>query len=85
MDCIANFDSGNHAFELCRIFERKGYVFEVVATPCHIAASGCGYSMRLPLEYAELLITEAQNNGIVVREIYKIISGGLRNRYVRIY
>jgi len=85
VNCIANFDSGNHAYQLCRILERKGYVFEIVATPCHIATSGCGYSMRLPIEYTELVISEGKNNGIPVREIYKIISEGFKNRYVRIF
>lgn len=85
MECIANFDSGNHAFGLCRILERKGYVFQVVSTPCQIAANGCGYSIRLPLQYAELLVQEGNVNGMPVREIYKIISGYTKNRYEKIY
>jgi len=83
--CIANFDSGNHAYELCRILERKGYVFEVVSTPCHIARDGCGYSMRLPLSHAHLLIEEGLAHGIPVREIYRIVSGYTRRRYEKIY
>ncbi len=37
MDGLAIMDSGNYALKLCAMLARKGYVFEVVSTPCQIA------------------------------------------------
>ena len=85
MDGIAIMDSGNYALRLCGILERKGYVFEVTSTPCHIARNGCSYCLRFPLEYKELVLQEALLNKIVIREIYKVEPQFNRNRYVRVY
>jgi len=85
MDGIAVFDSGNHARLLCSILERKGYVFEVIATPCQIAKTGCGYSLRFPLRYMDVVLQEARLHGIVVREIYRIERQVPRNKYVKVY
>jgi hypothetical protein len=85
MDGIAIFDSGNYALRLCSILEKKGYVFEVIATPCHIAKSGCGYSLRFPLRYMGVVLQEARMNGLIVREIYRIENQVTKNKYVKIY
>lgn len=85
MDCIAVVDSGNYAFRLCKVLERKGYVFEVVATPCQIAKNGCGHCLKLPVEFKDLLLAEGEANRIPVREIYTIEKLATRNKYTRIY
>lgn len=85
MDCIAIVDSGNYAFSLCRALEKKGYVFEVISTPCQIARNGCGYCIKLPVEFKDVLLNEGNANHIPVREIYTIEKFMTRNRYKKIY
>ena len=85
MYSLAILDSGNHAFSLCRVLERKGYVFEVVAIPCQIARGGCGYCIKLPRELEEFIINEGIANNTKVREMYRIIPMGTRNRYEKVY
>ncbi len=82
---IAIMDSGNYALQLCSILERKGYVFEVISTPCQIAKGGCGYCLRFPLEFKDLVLQQAQTNGIIVREMYRVVPQVMKNRYVKIY
>lgn len=82
---IATLDSGNYALKLCSALEKKGYVFEVVPTPCHIAKSGCGYCIKFPLEYMDVVLQEAQLNNVVIREVYKVEPQPLKNNYVKIY
>lgn len=83
--CLGVLDSGNYTFSLCRILERKGYVFEVVSTPCQIAKYGCGFSLKFPCEYKDVIIEEGKANNTVIREIYKVIPGITKNAYERIY
>jgi len=85
MECLALFDSGNYVFNFCRIMENKGYVFEVVSTPCQIAKNGCGYSLKFPIEYKDLIIRSAIECKMPVREIYKIIPMFTKNKYEKIY
>jgi hypothetical protein len=85
MHAIAILDSGNYALKLCSILEKKGYIFEVVPTPCHIAKNGCGYCLKFPLEYKELVLQEALLNKLVIREIYKIEPQLMKNSYIKIY
>jgi hypothetical protein len=85
MHAIAILDSGNYALKLCSILEKKGYIFEVVPTPCHIAKNGCGYCLKFPLEYKELVLQEALLNKLVIREIYKIELQLMKNSYIKIY
>ena len=85
MDGIAILDSGNYALRLCCILERKGYVYEVTSTPCQIARNGCGYCLRFPLEYRDMVFQEALQNNIVIREIYKVVPGQTKHRYERIF
>lgn len=85
MDGIAILDSGNYALKLCSILERKGYVFEVISTPCQIAKGGCSYCLKFPLEYKDAVLQEALINKITVREIYRIERYPMKNKYVKIY
>lgn len=85
MECIVNFNSGNYALELFRILEKQGYAFELISTPCHIASSGCGYSIKIPAEYKEMVIREGLANGIKVNAVYEIIPGYTRNKYKLVY
>lgn len=85
MDCIAIVDSGNYAYSLCSILEKKGYIFEVVATPCQIAKTGCGYSVKFPLECKDVIIRTGMDNNIPIREIYRVVSQMTKNRYERIF
>lgn len=82
---LAVFDSGNYAFNLCRNLERKGYIFEVVATPCQIASEGCGYSLKFPIEAKELVIRESTSDKIPVRAMYKMVPTLMKNKYERVY
>ena len=85
MDCIATMLSGNYVFHLCRILEKQGYVFEVASTPCQIAKEGCGYCLKFPAEYTDLVVGTGKQNGLPIREIYKIVPMFNKNRYERIY
>ncbi len=81
---LAVVESGNYALSLCRLLEKKGFYFEVVATPCRIAKGGCGYSIKFPLEYKDVLIGEATLNNIRIEAVYKVITGFNKNYYERI-
>lgn len=82
---LAILDSGNYAYSLCRVLEKKGYDFEIVPTPCCIAKSGCGLCIKFPLKHKEVLINEGFMNRIIVREIYKIVSNKNKKKYVKVY
>ena len=84
MNCLAMLDSGNYVFRLCRNLERKGYTFEVVSIPCKIARQGCGYCLKFPEEYLETVVGEGRQNGIPVREVFRIVYKGTRNDYVKV-
>ena len=85
MYCLAMLDSGNYVFSLCRILEKKGYVFEVISTPCHIAKGGCGYCLKFPEEYKELIVNEGALNRFFIREIYRIVPLYSKNKYDKIF
>lgn len=85
MDGIAILDSGNYALKLCSILEKKGYVFEVTSTPCHIAKNGCSYCLRFPLEFRDMILQDALLNNIAIREIYRVEPQFNRNKYVRVF
>jgi hypothetical protein len=85
MYCLAILDSGNYVFHLCRALEKKGYVFEIISTPCQIAKSGCGYCLKFPEEFKDIVLSEALTCGIHVREIYKVIQEFTKNKYEKIY
>jgi hypothetical protein len=85
MYCLAILDSGNYVFHLCRALERRGYVFEIISTPCQIAKDGCGYCLKFPAEFKDIVLSEALACGIRIREIYKILPGNMKNSYEKIY
>ncbi|KNY29764.1 DUF3343 domain-containing protein [Pseudobacteroides cellulosolvens] len=84
MDCLGIMESGNYVYKLCSILEKKGYVFEVVSVPCHIAKSGCGYCLKFPEEYMDLVVNEAYVNKMPILEIYQVKPGFKKNKYTLI-
>lgn len=85
MYCIAIYDSGNMAMRLLSILERKGYVFEMVSTPCQLAKTGCSYSIKFPEEYKSIILEESSINAVPVREIYLVRPMFSKNKYQKIY
>lgn len=85
MDCLAVYDSGNYTIRMCRHFERKGYVFEVVSLPCRISSRGCGYCLKFPEEYSDMVISESRALKYPVRELYRVICGQFKNKYEKIH
>jgi hypothetical protein len=85
MDCIAIMDSGNFALKLYNILARKGYVFEVVSTPCQIARNGCSYCLMFPMEFKDMVLQEAALNKVAVREMYSVEKQFTKNKYSRVY
>lgn len=83
-NCVAIFDSGNFAFTVCRILEKKGYCFEVISTPCQIARGGCGYCLKFPEDYRSMVIDESIKAGYPVREMFMIVPMFSRNKYERL-
>jgi hypothetical protein len=80
---IAVMESGNFALSLCRVLEKKGLYFEIVATPCRIATGGCGYSIKFPLENTDMLVDEAASQRIRIEALYKVVPGLTKNYYER--
>ena len=85
MDCVAILDSSNYVFKLCSVLERKGYVFEIISTPCQIAKGGCGYCIKFPEQHRNMIINEGMMNSTLVREIYRIVPLFTRNKYEQMY
>lgn len=85
MYCLALLDSGNYAFNLCSILEKKGAALEVVSTPCQISKGGCGYCLKFPVELKDMVIKEGKKNNLPVRAVYKAIPRVSGIRYERIY
>jgi hypothetical protein len=82
---IAVLDSGNYALNLLNILEKKNFFFEFVSIPCGIAASGCGYCIKFPLKYMDIIIKTGKESGLLIREIYEIIPQFLKNKYKKVY
>lgn len=82
---IAILDSGNYAINLLTIFVKKGLIFELVAIPCSIAVSGCGYCIKFPMEYMQSLINAGKENGLVVRQVFEIVPSFMKNKYIKKY
>lgn len=85
MYCLAMLQSGNYVYSLCRYFERKNLVFEVVNTPCHLAKWGCSYALKFPERYTDEIIKGGHDNGTPVMEIYKVNPGIVKNFYQKIF
>ena len=85
MKCIAVLDSGNYVYKLDSRLQKKGYRFEVISTPCHVAKGGCGLCLKFPEEYLEVVLAEANECNTPVKEVYRVIPGFSKNKYKRIY
>lgn len=84
VDCIALYDSGNYAYRVCRIFEQKGIVFQVISTPCRVSKTGCGYCLLFPEQYLSQVISVSAECGCPVREVYRMEYVQDRKKYTRI-
>lgn len=84
MDCIALYDSGNYAYRICRVFEQKGIVFQVISTPCKVSKAGCGYCLLFPEQYLNQVINTSVSYGCPVREVYRIEYVNDRKKYIKI-
>jgi hypothetical protein len=84
VDCIALYDSGNYAYRICRIFEQRGIVFQVISTPCKVTKSGCGYCLLFPEEYLNQVVSVSAISGCQVREAYRITYVHDRKNYIKI-
>ncbi len=84
MKCIAILDSGNLVYKLDSELNKRGYKFEVVSIPCHIAKGGCGLCIKFPEEYLKLVIEVADESNTPVREVYRVIPSFSKNKYRRI-
>lgn len=85
MYCLGILDSGNYVFRLGRLLKSKGYPVEIVSTPCKIAKDGCGFCLRFPLQYKDIVINEGIEAGTFIREIYEIVNVSYKNVYKKIY
>ncbi len=85
MKCIAILDSGNLVYKLDSELKKRGYVFEVISTPCHIAKGGCGLCLKFPEEYLEVVMAGAIASNTPIKEVYKVIPSNFsKNKYKRI-
>jgi hypothetical protein len=85
MKCLAILDSGNYVYKLDSVLEKRGYKFEIISTPCHIAKDGCGLCLKFSEEYLEEVLAGANEGNIPIKEVYRIIPGFTKNKYKRIY
>jgi hypothetical protein len=84
MDCLGLMESGNYAYHLCRIFERRGKSFEVVPVPCKIARGGCSYCLKFPIEFVNEVKAAGNASGMPIKEIYKMIPSLMKVDYVKL-
>jgi len=84
MKCIVMLDSGNYVYKLDSMLEKRGYKFEVVSTPCHIAKGGCGLCLKFPEEFLEVVKAGAIECKTPIKGVYRITDGHSRNKYRRI-
>jgi hypothetical protein len=84
MKCIAVLDSGNLVYKLDAELKKRGFKFEVVSTPCHIAKGGCGLCLKFPEEYLQVVIDESIACNTPIKEVYRIIPNITKNKYKRL-
>lgn len=84
MKCIAILDSGNLVYKLDSELKKRGYKFEVVSTPCHIAKGGCGVCLKFPEQFLEAVVVVANESNTPIREMYRVIPNFSKNKYRRI-
>lgn len=83
-NCVGTFESGNYVINVCKNLEKRGYVFEVIATPCQIAKGGCGYSLKFPEEHKELVVSVAKELGYIIGDMYRIVPMFNKNSYEKL-
>ncbi len=81
MDCLAVYDSGNFAIKMGMYFKNKGLVFEVISLPCRISSRGCGYCMKFPEKYVDLVVKESKAQKHPVRELYRVTKERTKTNY----
>ena len=84
MKCIAILDSGNLVYKLDSELEKRGYKFEVVSTPCHIAKGGCGVCLKFPEEFLKVVIEMTNQCNTPIKELYRVVPSFSKNKYKRI-
>ena len=84
MDCLAVYDSGNYTIKMCRYFERKGLVFEVISLPCRISSQGCGYCLKFPEEYLKDVLAGSREMNYSIRELFRVNKGFMKNTYEKL-
>lgn len=84
MDCIALYDSGNYAYRVARIFQQRGYTFEVISTPCRISRTGCGYCLLFPFTFLKSVLAESLACGCPVREAFQIVEKNGKREYIKV-
>jgi hypothetical protein len=84
MKCIAILDSSNIVYKLDSELRKRGYKFEVVSTPCHIARGGCGLCLKFPEELLDDVVVVANESNTPIREVYRVIPSFTKNKYRRI-
>lgn len=85
MYCIALLQSGNFAFNLCRILEEKRIPVEVISTPCNIAKNGCSYCIKVPCERVNDVIQVSREHNILIEEVYGVIPAMSKNKYQKMF
>ncbi|MGI6777826.1 MAG: DUF3343 domain-containing protein [Acetivibrionales bacterium] len=85
MYCLGIMDSGNYAFNICSILRGKGYMAEVVSTPCQITFSGCGYCLKFPDGLKDIVVNESRLAGLPVRAVYRVFPEAVKGKYQRIF
>jgi len=84
MKCIATLDSGNLVYKLDSELKKRGYKFEIISTPCHIAKGGCGLCLKFPEEFLNVVLTEANECNTPIKEVYRVIPTFSKTKYRRI-
>jgi len=84
MKCIVILDSGNLVYKLDSELVKRGYKFEVLSTPCHIAKGGCGLCLKFPEEFLKVVLEVAVECDTPIKEVYRVIPNFSKNKYRRI-
>jgi len=84
MKCIAILDSGNLVYKLDSELKKRGYRFEVISTPCHLAKGGCGLCLRFPEEFLGVVKAGAIECNVQIKGVYRVVPNITRNKYKRI-
>lgn len=61
--------------------KEKGVSAEIMNTPCSVAKDGCSYCIKVPADRTDLLLREAKENKVPVRDVYRIVITNGRKKY----